>query len=124
MTVPPVDPNWTHPADVVRIIDGDTFVARIDLGKYPMKVQIEVTIRIAGLYAPERRDPGGPEATAALRSLLGFSTPYTEENDPIVLRTRKSDPRDPYGRVVADVWADGVNVAEAMIDAGHGKGAP
>lgn len=116
MTESPVPtPNWTHYAEAVRVIDGDTLVARIDLGKYPTKFLAEAVIRINGLYAPEKRDEGGADALMALDA-------FVVGKGPIVLQTRKPDPRDPYGRIVADVWAsDGTFVAEAMIAAGHGK---
>lgn len=111
-----IDPNWAHPAEVIRVIDGDTFVARLDLGMYWGGAKIEATgpIRIAGLWAPERRQPGGSLAAAVLAELL------TRDRPDIVVRTRKPNPRDAYGRVVADVWAAGASVAALMIEAGHG----
>lgn len=110
--VPVPTPNWVHSAAVLRVIDGDTFVARIDLGRFPTKIEATATIRVAGLNAPERKDAGGFEATSSAYQLL---------SERVVLATRKPDPRDPYGRVVADVWLeDGRSFAEAMIEAGHG----
>lgn len=119
MAAPVPTPNWTHSAEVVRVVDGDTFVARIDLGRYPTKIHATATIRIAGLWSPEKDEKGGPEATAALMKLL-FPEDARPDEPVVVLQTRKPDPRDPYGRVVADVWVDGIGVAEQMISEGHG----
>lgn len=110
---PEAAPNWTHPAELVRVIDGDTAVLRIDLGRYPAKVWVEHPVRIAGLWCPELREPGGVAAMEELRLML-------MEAREIVVQTRKPNPGDVYGRIVAYVWADGVIVAEAMIAAGHG----
>jgi micrococcal nuclease len=41
-------------ADVVRVVDGDTIEATIDLGFSTLR---KVTIRLAGLDAPERKGP-------------------------------------------------------------------
>jgi endonuclease YncB( thermonuclease family) len=116
-------PNWTHPGTVLRVIDGDTLLISLDLGKYPHRIRVEAPIRIAGLYSPELDDEGGAEAAAHLLRLLERAS-LTEA--PIVtVTTRKPDPRDPYGRIVADVYLDtGQNVALAMIAAGHGTAKP
>lgn len=126
MTTPAVDPNWTHPGTVVRVIDGDTLVIRLDLGRYPHRVQTEVPIRLAGAYAPEMREPGGPETRDHVLELLR-STGLTEPYRAVTVRTRKPNPSDPYGRVVADVWADdGTNIGEAVAafvaEHGYGRG--
>lgn len=49
-------------------MDGDTFSAMTDNG---MWARHRVSIRIADLWAPERDEPGGPEATARLAAALG-----------------------------------------------------
>lgn len=119
MTAPVPSPNWTHPALVLRVIDGDTIVVRLDLGRYwgGATLGAEGPIRVAGLYSPELSEPGGPEARQAARSMV--------EGLGVVIATRKPNPRDPYGRVVADVWlGDGRSFAELMIAAGHGRATP
>lgn len=107
-------PNWCHPAQVVRVIDGDTMVVRLDLGRYGGgdRVEVETTIRVAGLYCPELREPGGHEALARAAELL--------IDTEVVVQTRKPNPRDPYGRVVADIWLGSWLYAELMIEEGHG----
>lgn len=48
-------------------MDGDTFTVLPDTG---YDGRHEVAIRLEGIDAPERYDPGGPEATERLRSAL------------------------------------------------------
>jgi endonuclease YncB( thermonuclease family) len=116
-------PNWTHPGTVVRVIDGDTLVIRLDLGRYPVKIEAEASIRIADLHAPELKEPGGIETRAYVMDLVGGYPAWTD----VVVQTRKPNPSDPYGRIVADVWLpDGTSIATAVskfiTDHGYGPG--
>lgn len=108
-------PNWTHYAEVLRVVDGDTLVVSLDLGKYIHKVRVEAPIRIASLYCPELNEPGGKDARA---HTMGLATPGMT----VTVTTRKPDPRDPYGRIVADVTLpDGRDLATVVAEAGHGE---
>lgn len=53
---------------LVRVIDGDTFVASIDVGFGFTTTQ---RIRLMGCDMPERNQPGGKAATAQLMAYLG-----------------------------------------------------
>jgi endonuclease YncB( thermonuclease family) len=113
-------PNWCHPAVVVRVIDGDTLVMRLDLGMYPARFWAEASIRVNGLYCRELDEPGGKEArdfanaVVANLGIVGW-----------VAQTVKPNPRDPYGRIVADLWMPNKqSYAEAVIAARHGKPKP
>lgn len=112
MTVPIPTPNWCHPGECIAVTDGDTIKARLDLGGYPHRIETTVPVRIADLWAPERDEPGGTDATLTLTQLLA--------QGPLVVQTRKPNPRDLYGRVVADLWCGGVSVAAEMVRLGAG----
>lgn len=58
---------YVRAATLVRVIDGDTFVADVDLGFH---IRVRMSCRLAGINAAEARDPGGPEARTALASIL------------------------------------------------------
>jgi len=91
------------PAKVERVIDGDTFVADIDvvLGI----VLDDERIRVAGFDAVERNEPRGQDARLAAAALLGGKT--------VTLRVHAS--RDKYGRVLAGVTLpDGTDFAALM----------
>ena len=52
-----------HTFRVLRVVDGDTFKITYD-GE-------PTSVRFHGINAPERSDPNGPAATAALRKMIG-----------------------------------------------------
>ena len=56
-----------------------------------------MTLRLAGINAPELATPEGPPATEHLRALLGWS-------GDLVIRTVK-DRKEKYGRYLATIWA-------------------
>lgn len=70
---------------VQRVVDGDTVIVVSGGKKY--------NIRIAGIDAPERRQPGGKEATTAMRELA------------LKRRSRvEYYKRDRYGRLIGVLW--------------------
>jgi endonuclease YncB( thermonuclease family) len=102
----------------IRCLDGDTIVASIDLGFDVILDQ--QTIRIHGYdawetsyrrqtirYAPDELAKGAL-AKAALEKLLTGKVTVQEVAG-----------RDPYGRRLLEVYADGVNVGETLRAQGH-----
>jgi micrococcal nuclease len=89
--------------EVVRVIDGDTFRIMYD-GE-------ETSVRLVGIDAPERRQPGGPAATAALRKMIDRRTVRIE-----FPCKRK---RDNFGRLLCDVHIEGRNIAKTLVDTGN-----
>ncbi len=83
---------------LVRAIDGDTLRYGDD------------RIRIRGYNAPERSEPGGLEATLRLQQLLHEGTIRIVPHG-----------HDVYGRILADVFVDGQNVADVMMMEGFGQ---
>jgi micrococcal nuclease len=91
--------------EVVRVIDGDTFRIMYD-GE-------ETSVRLVGIDAPERRQPGGPAATAALRKMIDRRTVRIE-----FPCKRK---RDNFGRLLCDVHLEGRNIAKTLVDTGNAR---
>lgn len=79
-----------------RIIDGDTFVAD------------QMTIRIWGIDAPEKRQRFGPQATEFLASLIW--------DKPLLIKVRS---KDQYGRSIAQVFHEGVDIGVVMVRYGY-----
>jgi hypothetical protein len=106
------DDTFVRRGVLLRTLDGDTFVALLDLGFYMQECPVRV--RIHNLYAPEMDEPGGPEAKRYLSRLLGTKD----------LRLKTYKDQLSFDRWVADVWvkqASGwASVAERCIAAGHG----
>jgi micrococcal nuclease len=102
------DPDDAEEAELVEAIDGDTAKFKID-GKVE-------TVRFLLIDTPETKHPKlgaqpmGKEASEFTRKML-------EEADRITLEY-DVEKRDKYDRVLAYVYADGVNVQEALLKKG------
>jgi micrococcal nuclease len=84
-------PQYTYRAELVRIIDGDTFVARVDLG---FRIRHDINVRIADVDTPELPSDRGRQATDFLRENM--------EGEHLLIQSRK-DKRS-FERWVCDVW--------------------
>lgn len=106
----PTEPAHLYRAKVVGIVDGDTFVADIDLGFH---IWINKRIRLLGIQAPEPKGEtttSGKAAAECLRKLIGAKS--------IIIRTaRGSDgaDRDDDGRWLVVAYLDGLEVNTSML---------
>jgi micrococcal nuclease len=98
-------------AHVVRVVDGDTLVARAGGRTF--------YVRLLGIDTPETHRPGTPvecggaEASANMRRLVPPGAPVELEADPT------QDRIDRYGRTLAYVWlADGRLLEGAQLESG------
>lgn len=82
---------FTYPAQVLRVVDGDTLYVEIDLG---LGTTIEEYLRLRGIDAPELDTAKGREARAFVQKELGLAPS-------ILLRSSQTDQWDRY---VADVF--------------------
>lgn len=99
-------PDYTYKATIIRVIDGDTVKAIVDLG---LRVSIELTVRLVGINAPEIKTEEGKRARDYLRLL---------ENRDVIIKTHK-DPRDKYGRWLGEVHSNGDNINSLMVTMGY-----
>ncbi len=88
-----------------RIVDGDT-----------VRVQWHgenLSVRLLGIDAPERGQPGGPESTQCLRELLAGA-------DTVDLEFQEGAPRrDSLGRLLAYVWRGDSLLNLELVKRGH-----
>lgn len=111
-------PTYHYRASLVRVIDGDTIVVRVALGFH---AAIDITVRIAGIDAPEMH---GPEREAGGAAALWLAD-LLADAPALYVRTHR-DSRS-FARWVADVAIprpgdeDGElhDVSELLIAAGH-----
>ena len=68
-----------------------------------------------GRSTPERRDPGGPEATAALRALTAGGTVRLEFAD------SAGKKRDNFGRLLCKVYLSDLDVGAEQLRQGHAR---
>lgn len=84
-------PNYTYPATVVRVVDGDTVILLIDVGFY---VHVRQSVRLLDIYAPELSTIDGQKAKIALQRLYPSGCA-------VFVQTRR---RDKYGRWLGRLW--------------------
>lgn len=94
---------YDYKAHILRVIDGDTVEANIDVG---FKINYHTNVRLAGLNAPELNQPDGPIVKARLIELV--------MNKPNTVIVSKS--LDKYGRVLGTIYVDGVSINQQLID--------
>jgi len=104
---------YEYSALILRVIDGDTVLANVDLGFH---IRRTMPLRLFGIDAPETqgvadRQPG-LAAAAYLGSLVAVKS--------VLIRTQL-DKGDKYGRCLAEIFIPGEaeSVNARMISAGH-----
>jgi endonuclease YncB( thermonuclease family) len=106
------------PTDVIRTIDGDTFIVRVDIPQHPAAGTPEarrVVVRILGVNAPEMQAPTLAKATAAKLFVVNWLAMAE-----FVLRTQEPCRLDFNGRQLATVTRGDENLATELIKANLG----
>ena len=102
-------PVYRYRAELLRVIDGDTYLLDVDLGFH---VHANQTIRLRGVNCPEMSTPAGKYAKGYVRGLFAAT-------DELVVETYRD--KQTFARWVADVWLDGFPLAATIIAADQGK---
>ncbi len=103
---------YTYNASVIRVVDGDTIVARIDCG---FNTKIEQILRLRAINAPEIKTPKGEQSKRFVMSKL-------KRGNQIIVRT--STP-DKFGRYLADIFYQGkkgeIFLNQELIESNHAE---
>jgi len=102
--------RYFYECEIIRVIDGDTVEARIDLGFDTSRIEI---LRLYGLNAPEVT---GIEKAEGLKS-EAWIVEKLDSAEVIEIRTIK-DKKGSFGRYLAILFVDGENLNQLMIDSG------
>ena len=99
--------------------DGDTFW--VDIDNWPAIIGDNIKVRIAGVQAPERSSRCDTEAEKQReRQLAADARIYLVERlrgaEAVELREIE---RGSFYRIIAEVWVDGENVGQEMLEEGH-----
>jgi len=94
---------WTYRAIPLAITDGDTCRLLVDHGAY---IRSQMDVRLADVYAPELRDPGGYETR---EYVLDWMAELPSVNWPLLIRTDPNTTPEPeerrsFVRYIATVW--------------------
>lgn len=106
---------FTYNAHVVDVYDGDSFTAIVDLGFY---TQMKIKFRLMGVDTPELRGDTieeGRQVRDIVRSMILGRT--------VIIKTEK-DKKEKYGRMLAEVFIDSVNLNWWLLENGHAKKYP
>ncbi|QJB57163.1 thermonuclease family protein [Pseudodesulfovibrio sp. zrk46] len=98
--------------ELVRVVDGDTFV--VNIAGWPDVVGREIGVRLAGCDTPELRDKRPAIKIMAYQAKEALGLLLTQAKT-VELRNIR---RGKYFRLVADVFADDTDVAAILIAAG------
>jgi endonuclease YncB( thermonuclease family) len=101
--------------DVLRVIDGDTFEARVHV--WP-GIDITTKVRLRGIDAPEMKANCRDEALRADASRMALQTMLSQGG----VTVARVSPDKYGGRVVADAATRATaDVSSAMLEAGHAR---
>ena len=102
-------PSWEYKyrAEVVRVVDGDTVDATVDLG---FDLKLSARFRLLGINAPERNTKKGKESLARLAAMLPVGAT-------VVVQTTK-DKKEKFGRYLGTFMLDGKSVNQQLVDEG------
>lgn len=98
---------YTYQIRVIRVVDGDTLHADVDLG---CDIHVALTLRLARTNAPELTTEAGPRSRQWLEDAL--------DGRDVVLKTVK-DRREKYGRYLAELFVGDININDAMVATGY-----
>jgi len=99
--------RYYYNCEIVRVIDGDTVEARIDLGFDTARLE---TLRLYGINTPEMR---GAEKLEGQKAKAWLETQLANGEE-ITIRTIK-DKTGSFGRYLAVLFCDGRNLNEQML---------
>jgi micrococcal nuclease len=102
---------------VTKVLDGDTIDVDLDLG---FSISYSGRVRLSGIDTPESRTRDlaekklGLEAKEYMKSLL-------DNAKLVVIKTEKPDSSEKYGRILGQVFIDGLNISvnQMLIDNGY-----
>lgn len=97
---------------IVSCFDGDTF--RCDVDTWPKLFGYKIPIRIRGINCPERSSKD-PDQSLIATNAHAFTSSALLNARCVILEDVS---RGKYFRLVADVFVDGLNLADMLVTAG------
>jgi len=111
------DPYIYRIKNILRVVDGDTIDADIDLG---FSISLEKRIRLAGIDTPESRTTDLKEKAMGLESKEWLKKKLEGAKD-IVIKTELPDSTEKYGRIIGHLFINGqeTSLNNQMITEGY-----
>ena len=99
---------------VTKVVDGDTIDVVIDLG---FDIMYKSRVRLFGIDTPESRTRDKVEKKYGL-----LSKKFLQENlkkGKIVIKTHKDSETGKFGRILGEIFVNGININVLMCKKGH-----
>ena len=111
------DPYIYRIKSVLKVVDGDTIDASIDLG---FDISLSKRIRLAGIDTPESRTRDLEEKALGLESKEWLKKTLEGAKD-ILIKTEKPDSTEKYGRIIGHLFINDqeTSLNNQMIDEGY-----
>ena len=106
-----------YQAEIVRVVDGDTVDAFVDLG---FDMHSKQRVRLYGINTPEVRTRNLEEKKAGLAASARLNELLNANKNRCVIRT-SLDKKGKYGRVLGTIYVDDININEMLLSEGHAK---
>ena len=106
---------YRYNAKLIRVIDGDTIDALIDLG---FDTWTKKRIRLYGINAPESRTKDLQEKELGLAAKDRLEELFKVYSDEFILESRGIGK---YGRCLGILFIDNQNINELLISEGHAR---
>ena len=105
---------YEYEAEVIRVVDGDTIVLRIDLG---FKLSWKVSCRLHGIDCPEMRSKSASERVAA-KAAKEFTESELLIGSTVLVYSVELDK---YGRPLVDIFYGDKHLNEELVSNNHAK---
>ena len=111
------DPYIYRIKSVLKVVDGDTIDASIDLG---FDISLSKRIRLAGIDSPESRTTNLKEKALGLESKEWLKKTLEGAKD-IIIKTEKPDSTEKYGRIIGHLYINGeeTSINNQMVAEGY-----
>ncbi len=111
------DPYIYRVKEVLKIVDGDTIDADIDLG---FDISLTKRVRLNGIDTPESRTTDLKEKTLGLEVKEWLKHKLEGAKD-ILIKTQLPDSTEKYGRILGNLYInnESLSLNEQMVNAGY-----
>ena len=100
---------------VTKVVDGDTIDVIIDLG---FDIMYKSRVRLFGIDTPESRTRDLVEKKYGLMS-KDYLKEALKNAEKIVIKTHKGEETGKFGRILGEIFCNGININQQMCDEHH-----
>ena len=102
---------YEYGCKVTRVVDGDTIDVDLDLG---FSIIHKCRVRLYGIDTPESRTRNKDEKVRG-KLASKFLQEAISSGKNVILRTQLKDSKGKFGRVLASVIIDGIDINQSMV---------